>query len=386
MHELMYGDINSRDYKVFITNAGIYKSPEKRYKEHTVAGRSGKLLEDTGTFENIDVEYPICVYEDSDNNLQAFLAAMLRKKGYQRIEDTFHQEYYRMGAFLDEYEPNRVTEDAAMSNGVIKFKCLPQKFLKSGEEPLCLLPFDVTQNGTAPENMYRIASSLMPVPEDRVISYTLYRKYRFNGYLTIVEYDSNENVVATNLVTLNDVTSLAYNETITFDSSTVKWKFIVDTFNIVDTSEVYADLICEYEVAGETRKITMRFADKITIANPTGFSSYPLIEYLAYGEGSLKITNNNADGIEEFYEIAITSPTQDKHVTVDCDMQYVYDSDGVNVSNSISIITAENSEGQTLVFPKFGDNEIEIELRTTDGTLRSDRPNIVCVYPRWWTV
>lgn len=383
MHELMYGDINSRDYKAFITNAGIYKSPEKRYKEHTVPGRSGKVLEDTGMFENIEVEYPICVYEDSDNNLQAFLAAMLRKKGYQRIEDTFHPEYYRMGAFLDEYEPNRVTEDAEMSNGVIKFKCLPQKWLKSGEEPLYYCAHDAVQAENIPSGNVGISTSLMPIPAGGEMTFTTYRIEDETVYFKLIQYDGFG----------HEVSELSgafggepYTMNVEFEQDAESWVMYLYSLESDNLDAAYVVFDFTYELEGISTEITAFFRNRIILENPTGFYTNPLIEYIQFDKGTLKITNNNTDGTVDYYELEVIQNKGGVRVFVDCDMQYVYDTMGENISDRIRILTAQDSKGESLVFPRFGDGNIELEFKRTENVLSYSRPNIVAIYPRWWTV
>ena len=383
MHELMYGDVNSRDYKVFITNAGIYKSPEKRYKEHTVLGRNGKVLEDTGTFENIDVEYPLCVYENSDNNLQAFLAAMLRKKGYQRIEDTFHPEFYRMGAFLDEFEPNRVTEDAEMSNGVIKFKCLPQKWLKSGEEPMYFCCIDAVQAENIPSGNVGISTSLMPIPEGREMKFTTYRIEDETVYFKLTQYDGFGHVV---LVNDGVFGGEPYTMDVEFEQDAEKWVMYLYSTESSNLDAAYILFEFTYNIVGVDTVISAYLKNNIIIENPTGFFTNPLIEYILFNKGTLKITNNNTDGTTDYYELEITQSRGGVLVFVDCDMQYVYDTMGENMSDRISIITAQDSSGESLAFPRFGDGSISLEFKRTETVLASDAPNIVAVYPRWWTV
>lgn len=383
MHKLSYGGINSEDYKIFITNAGIYKSPEKRYKEHTVPGRSGKVLEDTGTFENIEVEYPICVYEDSDNNLQAFLAAMLRKKGYQRIEDTFHPEYYRMGAFLDEYEPKRVTEDAEMSNGVIKFKCLPQKWLKSGEEPMYFCAHDAVQAENIPSGNVGLSTSLMPIPEGREMKFTTYRIEDETVYFRLTQYDGFGHVVG---VIDGVFGGEPYTMNVEFEQDAEKWVMYLYSTDSDNLDAAYILFEFTYNLEAVDTVISAYFKNNITIENPTGFFAKPLIEYILFDKGTLKITNDNTDGTTDYYELEITQGRGGVRVFVDCDMQYVYDTMDENMSDRIRIITAQDSKGESLVFPRFGDGNIALEFKRTETVLSYSRPNIVAIYPRWWTV
>ena len=401
MHELIYGGINSRDYKAFITNAGLYKSPEKRYKRHTVPGRNGDLLEDTGTFENVEVEYPLCVYEDSDNNLQAFLAAMLRKKGYQRIEDTFHPEYYRMGAFLDEYEPKRVTEDAEMSNGVIKFNCMPQKWLKYGEEPICIIEgtfYNYVSTDDDPDipSIATMRTGYMGVPSDMLMTVKLHNEHD-DALAEVVGYNSQGvETYREFLVPEYErwLPSGDYQAEIEFPSGTSSWDFyyringsyIGEVLTIGNTN---AEFIYALTESGETRHIDAILRETVELQNPTGYATKPMIEYFAYYNSNIKITNIDSNGEDaEYYELSFDmSGETNKHIYLDCDQQYAYNSDGKNVSNIMSIVTAESAGGKSLVFPELGTDKIRIEfLYHTNADSVSQHNTIIFVYPRWWTV
>ena len=150
---------NSLDFGLFISGKGAYTSPAKKYEEMEVPGRNGKLLMDTNTFfDNVEVSYDAFMFEDLHNDyanhdnkialdysslserlgeLRAFLGS---RKGYFRIEDTYHQDEYRMGDFVKDISPT-------MSNGLksaeftLIFTCKPQRFLKSGE-----IAYDLTSN------------------------------------------------------------------------------------------------------------------------------------------------------------------------------------------------------------------------------------------------
>ena len=131
---------------------------------------------------------------------------------------------------------------------------------------------------------------------------------------------------------------------------------------------------------------TAIFRNRIILENPTGFFANPLIEYILFDKGTLKITNNNTDGTTDNYELEVLQSRGGVRVYVDCDMQYVYDSTGENISDRIRILTAQDSRGESLVLPRLGDGNIELEFKRTENVLSYSRPNIVAIYPRWLTV
>lgn len=398
MHNLIYGGINSGDYKVYITNAGLYRSPAKRYKKHEIPGRNGYLLEDTGTYENVNVTYPLCVYEDCDNNLQAFLAAMRRKKGYQKIEDTFHPEYYRMGAFLEEFEPKRVTNDAEMGNGSIDFDCLPQKYLKSGDEQICIIDgiFTYVSNPLiedAEADTEYLGAGYLTKPIDNVIKVHIHNECEEEAQSYIISYDASNNATSVFFEpeegSWNYISPGDHDYVVTLPSNSVRWYvFIRASYNTKTLGNTYFELEYEMLAFGDERSINAILAKSVEITNPTGFVSKPLIEYFVYDTSDIKITNIDDEEETEFYELAIDMTREtNKHIYIDCDQQYAYNSNGKNVSSAISIITAEHADGKSLVFPEFGSDKIKIELHE-NGTASSRRGNdaMIFISPKWWTV
>lgn len=388
MHNLTYGDINSEDYKVYITNAGIYKSPEKRYRKYIVPGRNGDLLEDTGTFENVEVEYPFCVYEDCDTNYRAYVAALKRKKGYQRIEDTYHPEYYRMGAFLDESEPKKVTPDGEMCNGVLKFDCMPQKWLKNGENPVVLWTPTIIR-GDDPEAMYEgideMQSGTFRLGTDmigRTIKVTVHCKDSDYVNFQIKSLDENKN-----LINGDGYAGYINNRqvTLTYDQNAVYGTFGIYTNNDIDS--MYVTVENFLTVNGVEQTLTLGKA--ITLSNPTGFVTAPLIEFFGLPVMDLELKNYIGDTLDETYVLYSDIDANVYHAFLDCDAMYMYDDEGRNISNLLHITTARNSKNQSLVFPRFGSDKIN--LMPTSRPYNAEQANsdwlpIIYIYPRWWTV
>lgn len=386
MHNLSYGDINSEDYKAYITNAGIYKSPKKRYRKYTVPGRNGELLEDTGTFENVEVEYPFCVYENCDTNYRAYVAAMRRKKGYQRIEDTFHPEYYRMGAFIDEFEPKEVTPDGEMCNGVLKFDCMPQKFLKSGEMPLCLLIPEVFVPGDG-SSMNELTSSKIAIADTEGVHIAATNQ-GVDGlvYVSVYEYNgTTETRTYQRQVRMGETEEVD----VVFSSGSEYWRLALSVDPEGNVNTVRALVSGKCYINDELVDYEASFANKHIIHNPTGFRAKPLFEFNSFGTGSLQITNMEegyTSGVaDEYYVLSLSGGTQNDHVYLDCDAQYMYDDEGNNVTNQLSIVTAQSADGRSLVFPEFGSSYVLLMLDAEHRETVSNSPNLVFIYPRWWT-
>lgn len=387
MHNLIYGGINSEDYKAYITNAGLYKSPEKRYKKYTVPGRNGDLLEDTETFENVEVEYPFCVYENCDINLQEYVASMRRKKGYQRIEDTFHPEYYRMGAFLDEFEPKRVTEEAGMCHGVLKFDCMPQKWLKSGEEPMifwttAVIPSEETESGKDEihsgifdfSKISRNVSLTISCPAAETILVT----YQSLSYDPIEQETS---IITTDTITCENGDAIVLN----YDPTATCGDFEILCNNSDTVSAVVHCTLSEGSVLTE---MDIPFAVKHTFVNPTGFIARPLIVFGGLLNANITFKNYIDDEVEETYSLyAETNVLIERNKTyLDCDSMYMYNENGNNITQQLHITTAIDTTGQSLVFPRFLGEKIEIEPNVNSTDFDPGFVPLVWVYPRWWKI
>ena len=142
MHFFTFAGKSSHDFGVRISGEALFNSPERNYTEATVAGRNGTLIIDDGSFKNIDVTYPAFVVTDMPQRVQDFRNYMGSFKGYQRLEDTYAPDTYRMAQYRGGLEVESSGYMNRQGKFNITFNCKPQRFLKSGE-----IPITYTSNG-----------------------------------------------------------------------------------------------------------------------------------------------------------------------------------------------------------------------------------------------
>ena len=94
---LVVGNINCKDYGVFVSDAGIYASPEPDYTSYEIAGRNGDLHINNGRYKNVDITYQAFIAHEFEDKFVPFRSAILSQDGYVRIEDDFKQDMYRLG-------------------------------------------------------------------------------------------------------------------------------------------------------------------------------------------------------------------------------------------------------------------------------------------------
>lgn len=130
---LIVGNVNCKDYGVFVTDAGIYASPEPDYTSYEIAGRNGDLHINNGRYKNVDITYQAFMPKEFEDRFVPFRSAILSQEGYVRIEDDFKQDMYRLGRLKSGIE-GKIKLARGIGTFELEFDCKPQWYLKSGEQ------------------------------------------------------------------------------------------------------------------------------------------------------------------------------------------------------------------------------------------------------------
>lgn len=150
--KIIFGGVDSSDYGIYISGEGVYNAPERAVELVTVPGRNGAIALDQGRYNNIKVTYPAMVLEDDQENfrerLSEFRNAILSQKGYQRLEDSYHPDEYRMGVYASGLEVAKVFRKMRGGEFELTFNCKPQRWLSVGALPIPVDSGDVLQNPT----------------------------------------------------------------------------------------------------------------------------------------------------------------------------------------------------------------------------------------------
>lgn len=144
---IIFGNVDSRNYGVSIFDAGTDNVPARVYERYEVAGRSGDLLVDQKRFENVQMTYWGVIYENFEENLRNFRAAMRSQIGYQRLEDSIHPDEYYDACFIEAMEV-QIDKARQMGKFQIIFDRKPQRWLTAGEEVTELTATGTIENPT----------------------------------------------------------------------------------------------------------------------------------------------------------------------------------------------------------------------------------------------
>ena len=145
---LIFGGKRSRDFGIYISGFGAFNAPSRDVEAISIPGRNGDLILDNGRFSNITVTYPAFIHRDFQRQAKAARDWLLASSGYQRLEDTYNPELFRLARFFGpmDFDTRFQNRGGEMT---LAFDSKPQRFLKSGEQPLTLTAAAEIRNPTS---------------------------------------------------------------------------------------------------------------------------------------------------------------------------------------------------------------------------------------------
>lgn len=160
---------SSRDLHVVVEHPPAYDTPEKDYMITSIPGRNGDLILDNGSYKNVDREYDIAIDARGDGfsrTVGAVMSWLRSASGYARLEDSYDADYYRMACYRESLSVENIFDQAGRAT--ISFDCMPQRFLKSGEQPVTFTTPGFISNPTL-FNAKPIISATLPLDANGVI-------------------------------------------------------------------------------------------------------------------------------------------------------------------------------------------------------------------------
>ena len=123
--------------------------PQRKGESFSVPGRSGdiQVLEDA--WENVEQTYEI--YLSAEGPGLPFVANgvtrwLTEPDGYCRLEDEYDRETFRMAVFRGPQDLQNILNQFGRTT--LKFECMPQRWLKSGQRPITLTAATTLHNPT----------------------------------------------------------------------------------------------------------------------------------------------------------------------------------------------------------------------------------------------
>lgn len=267
-----FNGVKTSDFNVIVSGENTFNAPARVYEMIDIPGRDGQFALDMGRYENIEVSYPCANHEPDDMatfraNLDGLRNAFLSAKGYQRLEDTFHPDEYRMAVYKSGLEAKMVGQAYASQFDLV-FDCKPQRFLKSGETAVSVASGGTITNPTAFESK----------PLLEVFGYGL---ITVNGYPITIQDTVLGRITLANAQTSDtgviQFSSGALNvgDTITLDPSNIRIEFTatkaVSALTLTTSGALSTTASAEFEVGSDQVVVNIDVAQQ-TYTNGTSKS------------------------------------------------------------------------------------------------------------------
>lgn len=146
-----FGGVSSDSLGLHIEYCPEQNRPARKMERYSVPGRNGDIIVAQDAWENIEQSYDIWGGNGTINDATVVgysLADWLfSKNGYQRLEDTYDTQHYRLAFFEGPYDFMSVMR--RRGRATITFSCDPRRFLLSGETAVTLTGTDTIDNPTS---------------------------------------------------------------------------------------------------------------------------------------------------------------------------------------------------------------------------------------------
>lgn len=132
MNQITYNGTPLSSYGVYYDSSLSYISPEKDYELVEVLGRDGALAIYNDRFRTVELSIPCYIKSNFITNYRNLMSFLNSQKGYQRLELTQEPNHFRKGLLMALTEPDtgQFIRDGQFT---ITFTCMPQRWLKTGE-------------------------------------------------------------------------------------------------------------------------------------------------------------------------------------------------------------------------------------------------------------
>lgn len=376
-HDLVIAGRSISDWGLKVSDANVFDSPVRSQEEIVVPGRNGELIIDNGSWKNIDITYT-CYFEKSNfaKSLADFQSYLGKLKGYQRIEDTIRLGEYRLANLSEMVSIKR--DGAGYHSGVfdITFNCKPQRFLKSGEEPIYIMP---PLNGTSTPSLYDFRQKgttvrLLKMPESGSVSFKI-------NY-----WDSGSAAVSINIGT---ATAIGWEYTVQTVLPTSYWNVEATLGAGDDPDDLMFEIEGNYRNASGWEYVRAICGRRLEFTNPTGFVCRPTFEINGTIFPIRWISNEDENGntTEEWVINCDDYSDLTTDAVIDCENEYFYYTDAngkkQNITGKMTITHYADDEQVLPSFPKMGANKTVIyNYLTYSGYTDS----FVRMYPHWFTI
>lgn len=218
---ILWAGIGSKDVGMVVEHYPTIIIPRRKQETQSVPGRNGDIILYQDAYENYEQSYQVFLDAKAKGGLQKVIPKLsdwlLGHSGYQRLEDSYFPDVYRMAYYTGGVEFISIFNQYGA--GTLTFNCAPEKYYKMGERPIEITNGQWLSNPTM-------------FPAKPLITITGYGRgnlYFNDNYLTIsnvngtMVIDVKEHLATVNKVPRNElITGLFENMTLK-DKTYIRW-------------------------------------------------------------------------------------------------------------------------------------------------------------------
>lgn len=134
---ITYNGISSRDVGIVVERHPDYVAPVKHVQKVHVPGRNGDVILFTGEYENVERSYDIAFGSHKRTHSEMARAVsewLYSASDYVELYDSYEPDIYRMAIYDESAEFENMLNH--LGRATITFNCKPQRFLRSGKNPI----------------------------------------------------------------------------------------------------------------------------------------------------------------------------------------------------------------------------------------------------------
>lgn len=132
MKYFTFDGVASTTYNVYVTATNMFDAPEEKVETIEIPFSNNILHVSSGTYSPFIMTVTCLIPSGLTNFIDSFRNFLYSKKKMCKFVDSEKPDEYRMARFKKAFEV-RKTDYTTMATFILKFECLPQRFLTSGE-------------------------------------------------------------------------------------------------------------------------------------------------------------------------------------------------------------------------------------------------------------
>lgn len=148
MNYLIFAGQSSLDHCMAVERCPSYPAGQRRTTKATIPGRDGEEVQDDGTYGNVTQPYEVWFNGQPFGGFNAGATRvanwLLGPKGYQRLEDSYDPETYRMALYTGPMDMTNWM--LRRGRATLEFDCKPERWLKAGQIPVAVTSDEVLYN------------------------------------------------------------------------------------------------------------------------------------------------------------------------------------------------------------------------------------------------